>query len=191
MESHKRKNTLLMLLTALFTALTTVATVLIQIPGVQGYINFGDAVIFISAYILGGASGFIVGGVGSLLADLFTGYFVYAPFTFVIKGLEGLMCGLIYRRTMKSSRPLLKRLISALAGGVICWLGYFLTDLALFGIEIALLTLALTPVQVGVSIVIALFASPKLLDIVAINKNDETTVKDVEPDESDDERNKE
>ena len=178
MENGRKRNTVLLVLTALFTALTTIATVLIQIPGVQGYINFGDAVIFISAYILGGAGGFIVGSVGSMLADIFTGFFIYAPFTFVIKGLEGMVCGLVFRKTMKSARPLLKRLLSALAGGIICWVGYFLTDLALFGVEVALLTLALTPVQVGVSIIIALFASPKLLGIIAQNSDSETPSQD-------------
>lgn len=179
------------MLTALFAALTTVATILIQIqiPGAQGYINFGDAVIFISAYVLGGVGGFLVGGVGSMLADLFTSYFVYAPFTFVIKGLEGFVCGIIFTKTMRSSKPILKRLTSAFLGGLVCWIGYTLTDLVLFGKEVALLTLALTPIQVGVSIIIALFASPKLFELVIRNRYNETKVRDV--DEETDEQNKE
>ena len=189
MEFSKRKSTLYLVITALFTALTTVATVLIQIPGVQGYINFGDAVIFISAYILGGVGGFIAGSVGSMLADVFTGYFVYAPFTFVIKGLEGFVCGIIFTKTMRSAKPILKRLASAFLGGLVCWIGYTLTDLVLFGARVALLTLALTPVQVGVSIVIALFASPKLFDFITKRRYSETKVRDL--DEEQDEQNKE
>ena len=187
MEFSKRKNTFYLVLTALFTALTTVATVLIQIPGVQGYINFGDAVIFISAYLLGGIGGFIAGGLGSMLADIFTGFLVYAPFTFVVKGLEGLVCGLLFKKTMKTFPPVVKRLLSALAGGLICWIGYFLTDLILFGMEIALLTLALTPIQVGVSVVIALFASPKLFGFVGKNDDEETVN---QPNESKDDTKK-
>ncbi|MBQ8882938.1 MAG: hypothetical protein IJY70_06090, partial [Clostridia bacterium] len=89
-------------------------------------------------------------------------------------GLEGLVCGLLFKKTMKTFPPVVKRLLSALAGGLICWIGYFLTDLILFGIEIALLTLALTPIQVGVSVVIALFASPKLFGFVGKNDDEET-----------------
>ena len=37
--------------------------------------------------LLGAVLGFLAAGLGSALADLFSGYVVYAPVTFVIKGL--------------------------------------------------------------------------------------------------------
>ncbi|MGN1083913.1 MAG: ECF transporter S component, partial [Lachnospiraceae bacterium] len=74
-----------MVLTALFTALVCVATIIIQIPSpMQGYVNLGDCIILLSAWLLGPLYGFFAGGVGSALADLLTGYSHYAPGTLVI-----------------------------------------------------------------------------------------------------------
>lgn len=85
---------------ALMTALVTVGTMVIQIPTpyTKGYINIGDSFIFLSASILGPFAGFISGGVGSALADLLSGYAVWAPWTFVIKGVEGLIVAILLRK---------------------------------------------------------------------------------------------
>ncbi len=83
-------------LTAIFTALVAAATMVITIPisGSGGYVNFGDTIIFVAAALLGPLGGFFSGAVGSSIADL-----VFAPkwipVTFIVKGLEGLLCGLI------------------------------------------------------------------------------------------------
>ena len=72
--------------TALFTALTTVATLVIQVPSpMSGYVNLGDAMVLLSAWILGPVYGTAAAGIGSMLADLLSGYAYYAPGTLVIK----------------------------------------------------------------------------------------------------------
>ena len=78
-------------------ALTTVMTMVIHIPtvGTNGYLNLGDMVVFIAALTMGKKAGFIVGGLGSALADLLLGYTHYAPITFIVKGLEGYIAGRI------------------------------------------------------------------------------------------------
>ena len=89
-------------ITALFAALTFAATMAVRIPtpGTNGYIHPGDALVILSGVILGPSNGFLAAGIGSALADLLGGYFVYAPITFLIKGLVALCCGLIFQRTI-------------------------------------------------------------------------------------------
>ncbi|HEY8497562.1 MAG TPA: ECF transporter S component, partial [Limnochordales bacterium] len=73
---------------ALGAALVAAATMFVQIPmpAGQGYANVGDAVIFVFAALFGPTVGLAAGGIGSALADVLTGYAVWAPFTLVIKG---------------------------------------------------------------------------------------------------------
>jgi uncharacterized membrane protein len=63
-------------LAAVFAALVTVSTVIIHIPvsATSGYINIGDAVIFISALLFGPIVGGFAGGAGSAVADILLGY---------------------------------------------------------------------------------------------------------------------
>lgn len=88
----------------LCSAVVCVATILIRIPGISqnGYVNFGDAFIFLFGILFGPLAGLISGGLGSAIADLI-GYPVFAPFTLVIKGLEGLLVGLIAHRLFVKS----------------------------------------------------------------------------------------
>ena len=80
---------------ALFTALVAAATRVVQIPmpATEGYVNVGDAVIIAGSLLFGGIAGALAGGLGSAMADLLGGYSHWAPFTLVIKGLEGLVIG--------------------------------------------------------------------------------------------------
>jgi len=102
----------------LSTALVAVLTMAFQlyIPTTQGYFNLGDAAIFISALLLGPAIGMFAGGVGSATSDVVSGYPVYAPGTLVVKGIEGLLAGLLFRRLRASGS---RRASLLLAGGVL------------------------------------------------------------------------
>ncbi|OYT28718.1 MAG: hypothetical protein B6U94_08265 [Thermofilum sp. ex4484_79] len=86
-------------LAAVFAAMTTAATIMIQvyIPATQGYFNFGEVMVYISALLLGPRLGFITCGFGSALADVITGFHMYAPGTFIIKGTEGFIVGYLSR----------------------------------------------------------------------------------------------
>ena len=85
---------------AVLTSLTAVATMVVNIPlpHVKGYINVGDGVILFTGLLLGPAAGAVAGGAGSVLADLILGYPHWAAWTLVIKGLEGLLAGLLAER---------------------------------------------------------------------------------------------
>ena len=82
---------------AVFTALVFVATIAIAIPmptGVGAYLNFGDIVIFIASALLGPWGGLVAGGIGSMLADIVYAP-IFAPLTLIVKGVEGLVVGLV------------------------------------------------------------------------------------------------
>lgn len=114
---------------AVLMALTVIITMLIRIPAVvtNGYVNLGDMVVFFSAMILGKKAGFYVGGFGSAIADLLLGYAYYAPITFIVKGLEGWLCGWIYERSHKQ-----KPLLSAMLAGIWMVCGYFVAESFLY-----------------------------------------------------------
>ena len=106
-----------LVMAALFAALACVATMSIKIPtpGTSGYIHPGDAIVILAGVVLGPAWGFLAGGIGSTMADLLGGYFVYVPITFVIKGLVSLCSALLYRKVGKNSKS---RYTAVILGGV-------------------------------------------------------------------------
>lgn len=109
----------------LFTALTTVATMVIQIPSpTGGYVNAGDAVVILGAFLLGPGWGALAAGLGSALADLFAGYVIYAPATFVIKGLMALCAGALIRRG-KGGRSLGFAVAGSVLAEIVMIAGYF------------------------------------------------------------------
>ena len=101
-----------LVLAAMFAALGCVATMVIQIPAPTGYVNLGDAIVLLAGFTLGPAYGFVAGGLGPAMADLLLGYGMYAPGTFVIKGLVAVIASLIlmvYYRLKKE--PTISRLL--------------------------------------------------------------------------------
>ncbi len=91
---------------ALFAALACVATMSIRIPtpGTNGYIHPGDAIVILSGVVLGPVWGLLAAGIGSAMADLLGGYFVYVPITFAVKGLIALFAGLVYQKMATDKR---------------------------------------------------------------------------------------
>ncbi len=81
--------------TVVFTVLVYVATIVIQIyqPVTGGYFNVGESMIYLAALISTPLVAGIAGGVGAALADLSTGYAIFAPGTLVIKFIEGYIAG--------------------------------------------------------------------------------------------------
>ncbi len=127
-------------LLALLIALTTVATMAVQIPtpATQGYINVGDSMIYVSALLFGPMAGLLAGGIGSALADWLTGYGQFAPYTLVIKGLEGLVVGLIAWALLRG-RPgpnlagIMTAIVSMLGGGAVMVSGYYAVEQFVMG----------------------------------------------------------
>jgi len=125
----------------IFGALICVLTMLVQIPipATGGYINIGDAGVMIASLLFGPVVGCIAGGIGSMLADLFTGYIIYAPATFIIKGLEGLVMGIISNPRKHYKKLTYRDPIAVLVGGFIIVFGYFIYESFLYGPTVAII----------------------------------------------------
>ncbi|MEB3825163.1 MAG: ECF transporter S component [Desulfurococcales archaeon] len=99
MVSGRGREAKILVYTAIMTALVFTATmVAMEIPATGGYFNLGETMVYTAAIIGGPLTGAVAGGLGSALADIYTGYGIYAPGTLVIKGLEGFIVGAIFRR---------------------------------------------------------------------------------------------
>lgn len=118
-------------MTALLAALTCVATMVVRVPSpTGGYVNLGDTVVLLGAFLLGPVYGAISGGIGSMLADLLTGYMAYAPATLIIKAAMAAAAAVWYRasRGYRSST-----VVSAILGEVPMVAGYWAYDAWLLG----------------------------------------------------------
>ena len=132
-------NTKKLVICAMLTALTALATIVIQIPSpMSGYVNLGDAVVLFSAFILGPILGAISAGLGSALADILTGYVIYAPATLIIKATMAVVAYLIFIVIKKAFN---KNLPALILGGIVAELimvaGYFLYACLIMGEGIA------------------------------------------------------
>ena len=135
-------------------ALTTVMTMIVQIPvvGAHGYVNMGDTVVLFSGLYLGKKHGGIIGGVGSAMADIISGYAVYGPVTFVSKGIEGFVCGLIAEKVAGKKG----RVIGAVVGGIIMVTGYFIGEIFMYGLQTSAAAVPANSVQAIFGIVTSL-----------------------------------
>jgi len=123
-------------LNGLFMALVCLFTMVIQIPvpATSGYIHPGDGMIIIIAVMFGKKYGFIAGGFGSALADLFSGYPHWIIFTFITKGLMGYAIGVIadYNKGHKNVFSA-RNTIAAFVGVAIMVTGYLIGGAILKG----------------------------------------------------------
>jgi uncharacterized membrane protein len=144
--------------TALFTALVTIGTMIIQIPtpATEGFINFGDAFVFLTGALMGPIPGMLAGGIGSALADALSGYTHYAPWTLAIKGLEGLLVGLIVYRNWHSQSKLAMPIIGMTLAGAWMILGYFISGSFMYGWKVALTSIPSNAIQAVGSVIITI-----------------------------------
>lgn len=167
MNSKKTKN---IVFTALMTSLTTAATMVIHIPSAfHGYIHLGDGMVLLSSLLLGPFAGAAAGGIGSMLADLLSGYAFYAPATLIIKALGAFLAGMLYRKLFSKSQTIGFKLLPFLSAGIVCSTvvtgGYFLFEFIVYGPSAAALNVPLNMVQNLLSLLVAGFLLPVLLRI--------------------------
>lgn len=119
---------------ALMAALTCVATMVIKVPSpLNGYLNLGDGIVLAAGWLMAPGYGFLAAGLGSALADLFSGYLTYAPATFVIKGLMALVAFYGYKLLHKRMGNLLSGILSGIVAEILMVLGYYVFEGFLYG----------------------------------------------------------
>lgn len=121
----------LMCLTGIFTALIFIFTAYIHIPSHTGYTHIGDSFIYLAACFLPLPYAMFAGATGALLADLFTGYAIWAPASVIIKATAVLFFS--HQRKILSVR----NLIALLPASLVCISGYYLYELMITGNLIA------------------------------------------------------
>ncbi len=156
-------------ISAIMAALVSASTLLIQIPipATQGFFNVGDAMVMVASLTFGPIVGFFAGGFGSALADLIGGWYVWVPFTFVIKGLEGFIAGSIVVLDDEGGGVKTKIFAWILAGSEMV-VGYFLVQYYMYGLGAALTELPFNILQmvaagiIGIPLSIAVAKRMKL-----------------------------
>lgn len=153
-------NPIVVALIAIFIAVNFVVTFWIQIPipGTSGYFNFGDVTVMYGALLFGPIIGSFAGGIGSMLADVFSPYMIYAPATIIIKGLEGFIIGVIANPKKNTQRIRINDELGVVAGGLLIPIGYFIYELVFpgFGLAYALYGVPYNTVQFSVAAISSL-----------------------------------
>ena len=122
-----------LVMTGLFAAMTCVATMVLVVPSpTGGYLNLGDAIVLLGAFLLGPAYGAAAGGIGAAFADLLAGYAIYVPATLGIKALMGVAAGLLYRSAGRRWKTA-GLAVCGVAAEAIMVVGYWLYDSFLLG----------------------------------------------------------
>lgn len=130
----KLEKTLKLTYTAMLTAMVCVATMLIRIPTMVGYTNLGDGFILLSAFLFGPFYGAVAGGIGSMLADILSGYAFYAPATLVIKGLIAVIAALLWKAMSKrGGDKVWKKILASLIAELWMAAGYWTFETLFLG----------------------------------------------------------
>jgi len=128
-KSKENEKLLHMVYAGLFAAMTALLTATLHIPVGSGYIHCGDAVIYLSAAVLPLPYAVSASAVGGMLADLLSGYPMYAIPTFLIKALLALTFSLIGGER----RLCMKRIAAMIVCGIVSVIGYWITAVVLYG----------------------------------------------------------
>ena len=154
----------------MFAALTCIATMIIKFPtiGTSGYINIGDCMVLLSAWILGNPYGAIAAALGSGLADLLSGYAFFVPGTVFIKFLMAFLAAVIAkaaekafnRRMNKSTEKTLdSRLVICILSGIVAEIimvaGYFVYEAVILGYGFAAVTAVVSNLIQGTVCILA------------------------------------
>jgi uncharacterized membrane protein len=143
-------------LIAVLTAVTFLATYLLRIPiGSSTYFNLSEAVVYAGALLFGRLVGGLAGGLGAALADILLGFALpWAPISFLVKGLEGFIVGLVARLPWK--HRLLGDVVSILSAFPIMVGGYVLSAGLIYGWPAAYVEFVTDVIQCAAGLAIAL-----------------------------------
>ena len=124
----KKNHTKLMCISGIFAALVFVITAYLHIPTYNGYVHCGDGLIFLAACILPMPYSIVVGALGAMLADLLTGFAIWAPGSMIIKGALAALFSYKAKKILTT-----KNLIMLLPAALISIVGYYLYEALITG----------------------------------------------------------
>ncbi len=161
----KKFSTKDIVLIGMLSAMCTIAT-FIKIPyGNGAMVHLGTAALFTIAIIFGGKYAGLSGAIGSGIYDIMMGFSPYTVWTFVIKGLAGLIVGSIAHGIEKKGNKNLYHLIGCIMGGIWTLGAYFVAWTVVLGsYQGAILNIPSSIISSAVGTVVALPVS-KLLSM--------------------------
>ena len=173
-----KNNTKRLTTCAIFAAIICVVTTFVAVPAPAiGNINLGDIFILCAAWLLG-PFGAISASIGACLADLFSGFAIYAPATFVIKALMALTCYYTYICLEKViKKQFVPRLISAVLAESVMVLGYFVYESLIYGVTSALASIPFNLIQGSICLVIGTACSLLLFKNTTVQRFSQEFVK--------------
>lgn len=156
--------------TALFIAIVFIGVFVIKIPGPFGYTHIGDSMIFLSVLMLGGRRGAVAGGIGAAIADLVSGYAIWAAPTFICKAAMAALMGAMIKNHAFGLKGRKLWIVSAAAGGILQGIGYLIFWYFMFGKAAAIAAISGLTFQAVSGIIIA-FAISETLQKTALKKH--------------------
>lgn len=137
---------------ALFAAIICVFTAYVKVPtGInQGYIHFGDSIIYLAASILPFPYAMAASALGGALADILAGVPIWSLATAIIKALNVIPFAVYF--SLKKAKHTDKifsipALTASVLSGFITFGGYFAATVIMFGFPAACLDLPLSFIQ--------------------------------------------
>ncbi|MGI6737619.1 MAG: ECF transporter S component [Anaerovoracaceae bacterium] len=156
--------------TAIFIALVFLGTFLLKIPLPLGYTHLGDCMIVLAVLMMGGRRGALAGGIGAALADLVSGYAIWAVPSLVCKTAMALIMGLMLEKHAFGLQGRPSWIVSGICGGLVQCAGYLVFWRLLFGRAAMIAAIVPLGVQTGLGIGIA-FAIGVLLSRTALRSH--------------------
>lgn len=171
-----RGNVKTLSLMGMTTALVTVATLYLKIPGPTGFYHMGDGLIYSAALAFGPLVAIPAAAVGSALADVLGGYAVWAPWSLVIKGVTAWLVAFLGAsrgripgyETGRASTSILtnghrtKMILAMLAGAAVTVIGYSIATFVMWDARAALVELLGNVLQTITGVIIGVFLTPIL-----------------------------
>lgn len=143
--------------TALMASMVCVATMIIKIPSpMKGYLNIGDCIVLLCGWLLTSGYGFIAAGLGSVLADILSGYIIYAPATFLIKGSMALIAFACFKLMNRKIGKLSSQIIGALLAEIVMVLGYFVFEGVIYGFLLSAVNIPANAVQGAAGLILGI-----------------------------------
>jgi len=112
----------------LMAAIVCIVTMTIKLPTMIGYTHLGDSMVFIAALIFGKKKGILASGIGMFLADIISGYAIWAPFTLVIKAVMALITAKIAYRKGYEAENIINNTFACVLAGIWMVLAYYVVN---------------------------------------------------------------
>ena len=158
-------------------AMCTIATA-VKIPfGVGAMVHLGSAFIFTIGIVFGGIYAGLAGAIGSAFYDLIMGFSPYTIWSFFIKGISGLIVGVVakglwperksYISAMTTNRWILRAALGCIAAAAWTLAGYIVAWWQVTGsLTIAFGNMPSSLMTSGVGLVVALLLASRLRKIL-------------------------